>query len=191
MNYLTSEELLSVLRVAREHSMRDFLMILLAYRHGLRATEVTGLKLSDVRDGALDIRRAKNSLRTIQPLENFRGESLLNEKVGISAWLKAGNRPTDAGDALFPSAKGGTLRPNSFNVIFKKYARKAGLPADKDNPHVLKHTLATHLIQSNVNLAVVQQRLGHASLSSTQRYVHISDQFAAEKSASALYDIFK
>lgn len=191
MNYLTPEEILSVLRVARAESMRDFLMILLAYRHGLRANEVTSLRITDIRDGAIDIKRSKNSLRTVQPLESFRGENLLNEKVGVSAWLKAGNRPTDAGDALFPSAKGGTLRPNSFNVIFKKYARKAGLPPDKDNPHILKHSCASHLVRANVNLAVVQQRLGHASISSTQKYVHLNDLEVAEKTASAMYEVFK
>jgi len=191
VNFLTQDEVLSVLRVARQESMRDWLLILLAYRHGLRATEVTSLKVSDIQNGALDIKRAKGSLRTIQPLDIFKGEPLLNEKVGISAWLKAGARPTDAGDALFPSAKGGSLRPDSFNKIFKHYAHKAGLGADKDNPHILKHSCATHLIRVNVNLAVVQQRLGHASLSSTQKYVHLSDTEVAEKSANAMYEVFK
>src|SRR5882757_718332 len=97
VNYLTADEILSVLKVARAESVRDWLMILLAYRHGLRANEVTSLRITDIRDGSIDIKRSKNSLRTVQPLENFRGESLLNEKVGVSAWLKAGNRPTDAG----------------------------------------------------------------------------------------------
>lgn len=188
MNYLSPTELLSILKIARESSLRDWLMILMTYRHGMRAGEITQLKLSDIRNGSLNIERLKGSLQTVQPIENHKGEPLLNEAKGLSEWARA--RPRDSGDALFPSHKGGCLSAKSFNFIFKKYARLAGLDADKDNPHILKHTLANHLVRAGVDIAYVQTRLGHASITSTMRYVSLSDNEAAEKAKNALYAIF-
>jgi integrase len=68
--FLKPEETLAVLRVAKERSVRDWAMILLAYRHGLRASEVCGLRLTnvDLKDGAISIQRLKGSMRTVQPL---------------------------------------------------------------------------------------------------------------------------
>lgn len=185
MNYLQPSELLSVLKIARAESLRDWLLILTAYRHGLRAGEVTALRTTDIIDGALSIKRLKGSKHTLQPLENHKGEPLLNLERGLRDWMRV--RPTDAGDALFPSAKGGTLHPKSFNFIFHKHAQKAGI---NFGPHSLKHSLATHLIRANVNLAVVQQRLGHASISSTMKYVHLNDAEVAEKTHDALMSVF-
>src|SRR5690242_8049173 len=70
MTYLTPDEILAVLKVARGRSVRDWAMILLAYRHGLRASEVCGLKLADIdlKAGSISIRRLKGSLSQVQPL---------------------------------------------------------------------------------------------------------------------------
>src|SRR5207245_11752402 len=70
MDFLTPIELLSVLRVAREHSTRTWAMILIAYSHGLRASEVCGLKLADInlKDATIAVRRLKGSLATVQML---------------------------------------------------------------------------------------------------------------------------
>lgn len=67
MNYLTPEELVAVLRVARSRSARDWPMILIAYRHGMRASEVCGLKLADVdlKTDSISIRRLKRSLQSL------------------------------------------------------------------------------------------------------------------------------
>jgi integrase/recombinase XerC len=186
MNYLQPNELLSVLKIARAESLRDWLLILCAYRHGLRAGEVTALRTTDIIDGALSIKRLKGSRHTVQPLENHVGEPLLNLERGLREYVKTA-RPRNLGDALFPSKKGGTLAAKSFNFIFHKHARKAGITF---GPHSLKHSLATHLVRANVNLAVVQQRLGHASITSTQKYVHLNDQEVAEKTHNALMSIF-
>ena len=79
MAHLTPEETLAVLQAAREHSRRDWAMILVTYRHGLRASEVCGLRLGDVdlKDGAISIQRLKGSMRTVQPLYAHRGQPLL------------------------------------------------------------------------------------------------------------------
>src|ERR1035438_10140203 len=70
MTFLSPEEVLAVLKAARERAIRDWAMILLAYRHGLRASEVCGLKLADIdlKSGSISIRRLKGSMQTVQPL---------------------------------------------------------------------------------------------------------------------------
>jgi site-specific recombinase XerD len=73
---------------------------------------------------------------------------------------------------------------------FSALAANAGLPAEKRHPHALKHSLASHLIPANVNLALVKQQLGHKSIGSTMRYVTTSDQQASKATASALMMIF-
>lgn len=190
LDFLTPTELLSVLRVAREHSTRTWTMILIAYSHGLRASEVCGLKLVDIniKDATIAVKRLKGSLATVQMLMPHRGEPLLDEIGALKAWLK--DRPADAGDALFVSAKGGHLSRVQFFTIFQGIAERAGLPANKRHPHALKHSLASHLISANTNLAKVGQFLGHKSISSTMKYVSVSDRQASEAAHAALMNIF-
>src|ERR1700688_5059853 len=81
MAYLSPEEVLAVLNAARAHSVRDWAMVLVAYRHGLRASEVCGLKLSDMnlKDQTIRVARLKGSMLTTQPLMPHRGQPLLDE----------------------------------------------------------------------------------------------------------------
>jgi type 1 fimbriae regulatory protein FimB len=189
-SFLTPEEMLAVLRAAKERNVRDWAMILVAYRHGLRASEVCGLRLADVnmKDGAILIRRLKGSLRTTQPLYAHRGQSLLDEVAALRSWLKA--RPSDGSDYLFTSQKGGRLDRTQFFRVFQTVGEAANLPAEKRHPHVLKHSLASHLIAGNVNLALVKQALGHRSISSTMVYVGTTDAQAAEAVQAALMGVF-
>jgi site-specific recombinase XerD len=69
-------------------------------------------------------------------------------------------------------------------------ANAAGLPAEKRHPYVLKHSLASHLIAGNVNLALVRQALGHRSINSTMQYVGTSDGQAAEAAQAALMRLY-
>jgi type 1 fimbriae regulatory protein FimB len=127
MTFLTPAETLSVLKIAREHSTRDWAMILLAYRHGLRASEVCGLKLTDidVKAGSISVRRLKGSLQTTQPLYQHRGQPLLDETSAVRAWLR--KRPADGSDYLFTSQKGGKLGRTQFFRNFQTIAEAAGL----------------------------------------------------------------
>src|SRR2546425_9656680 len=90
MVYLTPDELLAVLKAAKARSARDWAMILLTYRHGLRASEVCDLKMSDVdlKAGSISIRRLKGSLHTVQPLYQHRGQPLLDEVGALRAWRR-------------------------------------------------------------------------------------------------------
>ncbi len=87
MAYFSTEDVLLVLKAAREYSVRDWAMVLLAYRHGLRASEVCGLKLADIdlKAGSISIWRLKGSLSTLQPLYRHRGQPLLDEMSALQA----------------------------------------------------------------------------------------------------------
>jgi integrase len=88
--HLSPAELLAVLKIARAKSTRDWCMILLAYRHGMRASEVCGLKLSDVslKDQTIRVARLKGSMLTVQSLFGHRGVPLLDELAALRAWLR-------------------------------------------------------------------------------------------------------
>ena len=184
--HLTPMELLTILKIARTKSTRDWCMILLAYRHGMRASEVCGLKLSDVnlKDQTIRVARLKGSLQTLQPLYAHRGMPILDELVALRALLK--QRQPDGSDFLFLSQKGGRLHRSAFFRLFQSAAEAAGLPAEKRHPHVLKHSLASHLVAGNVNLALVKQALGHRSISSTMEYVGVNDSQAADAAAACM-----
>jgi type 1 fimbriae regulatory protein FimB len=190
MTYLTPDEILAVLKSARARSARDWAMVLLAYRHGLRASEVCGLKLSDLnlKDQTIRVARLKGSMLTTQPLVPHRGQPLLDELTALRAWL--GARRADGSDFLFTSQKGGKLDRTQFFRVFQAIAETAGLPFEKRHPHVLKHSLASHLVAGNVNLALIRQALGHRSITSTMQYVGTSDGQAAEAAQAALMRLY-
>jgi site-specific recombinase XerD len=190
MTILTPQEMLDLLKAARKRSVRDWAMILLAYRHGLRASEVCGLKLADLdlKSGSISIRRLKGSLHTVQPLYQHRGQPLLDEQAAVKAWLR--KRVDDGSEYLFTSQKGGRLSRIQFFRSFQKVAESAGLAIDKRHPHVLKHSLASHLVSGNANLALIRQALGHRSISSTMAYIGTSDAQTAEAVQKALMGLF-
>jgi site-specific recombinase XerD len=190
MTILTPQEILDLLKAARKRSTRDWAMILLAYRHGLRASEVCGLKLADMdlKAGSISIRRLKGSLHTIQPLHQHRGQPLLDETAALRAWLR--KWPADGSDYLFTSQKGGKLGRTQFFRNFQTVAESVGLSVEKRHPHVLKHSLASHLVAGNANLALIRQALGHRSINSTMAYIGTSDAQAAEALQRALMGLF-
>jgi type 1 fimbriae regulatory protein FimB len=183
-------EILAVLRAAKTKGSREWAMMLLAYKHGMRASEVCNLRVADVdlKNGSLVVNRLKGSLRTTQAITEHRGEPLLNEQRALREWLR--QRRDDGSDFLFNSQKGGRLHRSQFFRLFCSIATTAGLPAEKRHPHALKHSLASHLVFANVNLALVKQRLGHKSIGSTMRYVTTSDHEAGKATVSALMAIF-
>lgn len=190
MNHLEPHEVLAVLRAAKANGPREWAMILLAYKHGMRTSEVCNLRLDDIdlKNGSIIVARLKNSLRTTQALTEHRGEPLLNELKALREWLR--QRRDDGSDFLFTSQKGGRLDRSQFFRLFRATASAAGLPPAKQHPHVLKHSIASHLVAANMNLALVKQQLGHKSISSTIRYVTMTDQQASKATGSALMKIF-
>jgi type 1 fimbriae regulatory protein FimB len=190
MIYLEPAEVLSVLKAAKAKGAREWAMIVVAYKHGMRASEVCNLRLDDVdfKNGSIVVERLKGSLHTTQAVTEHRGEPLLNEHRALREWRQ--QRPDDGSDFLFTSQKGGRLDRSQFFRLFASIAAEAGLPAEKQHPHALKHSIASHLVSANVNLALVKQQLGHKSINSTMRYITTSDQQASKATASALMKIF-
>ena len=117
-------------------------MNLLACRHGLRTSEVCGLKLADVdlKTGSISIDRLKGSLRTVQPLHRHKGQPRLDEVTALRAWLW--KRQLGGSDYVFSSQKGRRLHRSQFFPVIRACAEAAGLPQDERHPHVLKHCLA-------------------------------------------------
>jgi integrase len=188
--HLEPTEVLAVLRAARAKGSREWAMIVVAYKHGMRASEVCNLRLDDLdmKNGSIVVERLKGSLRTTQALTEHRGEPLLNELKALREWLR--QRQDDGSDFLFNSQKGGRLDRSQFFRLFRAIASEAGVPAEKQHPHALKHSIASHLVSANVNLALVRQQLGHKSIGSTMRYIATSDQQASKATASALMKIY-
>jgi integrase len=161
---LSKDELISVLRIAREHSERNYLMFLMAYTHGLRASEVVALTRDNVRDGHLTVARLKGSLKTRQPLLAD-DEPLLNEVFAFSAFRPESKR-------LFPITR------QHFWRLFQRYAAAAGIPQDKRYPHILKKSIGMHHIHS-AGIENVRQHLGHKSMASTGEYLKVDDDEAS------------
>ena len=174
--FLTPKELLRVLRVARSMRIRDWCMILMAYWHGLRMSEVCTLKLADISDGSLSVQRRQGSLKTVQPLCRD-SEPLLDEVAAIQAWLK--ERPNVHSDALFISRNGYVLDKIQFFKNFPSDRQSRGVsPLPKGDPGILRYSLASHLAARNVDRAGIAKALGHSTINSTLKYIKGPDRRA-------------
>ena len=110
---------------------RLWAMIVVAYKLGMRASEVCNLQLDDIdlKNGSIVVERLKGSLRTTQAVTEHRGEPLLNEHRALREWRQ--QRRDDGSDFLFTSQKGGRLDRSQFFRLFQAIANEAGLPAEK------------------------------------------------------------
>jgi type 1 fimbriae regulatory protein FimB len=141
---------------------RDKAIFLLAYRHGLRASEIGLLRVSD-----LDLKRLRVMLHRLKG--SLSGEHPLqaDEARALKAWLKS--RDTDS-PILFPSRRGLPISRQMLDVLMKGYGEEAAIPTDKRHFHVLKHSIATHLLDAGAELRFVQDWLGHSNIQNTVIY---------------------
>ncbi len=150
--------------------LRDKALILAMYSAGLRISELASLKLSDLSpdmSGARVIGKGDKERYVFFSDEGR--EALLAYMPARSARIRAEN-PTDN---LFINRKGGALSVSGIRWIISKYSERSGLQKNI-HPHALRHSFATHLVNSGCDVRVVQELLGHASLSTTQRYAHVN-----------------
>jgi integrase len=171
---LSKSELLSLFRIAKERCEWHWLMFLVTYLHGLRASETTSFERSAVADGYLTIARLKGSRRTVQPLLTHENP-LLNEHQALIDYCGQSN----FNEPVFKISRW------TFRRIFARYCQLAGIPKHKQHPHVLKHSLATHIIDV-IGVPLTQAQLGHESGASTLKYAERSQQEAAVATAGAL-----
>jgi integrase len=188
MEALTPQQILKVLRVASE-SKRNLAMICLAYKHGLRNSEVCNLKLSDIdlKKGEIIIRRLQGGLTTVQPLADLAGQPLLSEKRALKAWLA--ERPHGS-EYLFTTKKGAKVDRTAYWRKFRDVATRAGLPADKCHPHCLRHALGLALVAANLPLSIVKQALGHKSITTTAMYARPTKGQKGKAVNEVLADLF-
>lgn len=175
MDHLTWEQLKKLLAVAKDHSSRNWMLLLVIFWHGLRVSEALSLTPRNLRDGHLRIQRLKGSLRTDQPLITHKNP-LLDEKAALLAYI-SGLRPDER---LFDISR------QNVDLIMKQYCADAGIRGALAHVHVLKHSLAMAMLGEGVPLPMLQKRLGHKSLASTGQYLRVSDDDASAAVTRAL-----
>jgi len=166
------EHLLSQPRGTDPHPLRDRALLELMYACGLRASEAIGLELDDVDLDERVLRaRGKGSKERVVPM----GQAAMR---AVRVYLERGRpglvkeRPETH---LFVNFRGGKLTRQGLYKIVRRHATTAGL-ADRMSPHTLRHTFATHLLAGGCDLRSVQEMLGHADVSTTQLYTHLSSE---------------
>jgi integrase/recombinase XerC len=156
---------------------RDRALFELLYATGLRVSEAAGLDLEDV-DFASRLLRVvgKGNKERIAPFGETAEDALAAylpvRAVRRKAGRAKGRVEQDDGEPLFVNARGGRLTTRSMARLLKHRLRAAGLPVEI-SPHALRHSFATHLLEAGADLRAIQELLGHASLSTTQKYTHL------------------
>jgi integrase/recombinase XerC len=155
----------------RERALRDRALLELLYGAGLRVGEAVALDVRDVDLLAREVRvLGKGRKERSVPLPRAARETL-------AAWIALRRRPGYQAEPLFPSlapgASRGRLSSRSVRRLLAQRAVRAGV-ADRVHPHRLRHSYATHLLDMGADLRAIQELLGHASLSTTQRYLAVS-----------------
>lgn len=165
-NFLTESEMKKFLDASRKgrHSVRDFCLMLTAYRHGLRVSELIDVRLKDLdlEMGRLFVRRVKGSLSTHQPIEG-------DELRAIRAWLREReDYPNSNSNYLFLSERGPLTR-QAVNYLVAQIGKRAKLNFDV-NPHMLRHSTGYFLANKGYDTRLIQDYLGHKNITHTVRY---------------------
>ncbi|UCH45259.1 MAG: tyrosine recombinase XerC [Nitrospiraceae bacterium] len=167
--FLDIDEAFSLMNTPRGDTFkptRDKAILELLYSSGLRVSELTSLDVIDL-DSKESVLRVKGKGRKerIVPIGSKAMEALQNylpERISLKK----------KSPALFLNNRGGRLTQRSVSRILVQYSRMINLKGDL-SPHTLRHTFATHLLHEGADLRSIQELLGHASLSTTQKYTHV------------------
>ena len=152
--------------------LRDHAILELFYSSGLRLSELVDININNINfdDGTITVTGKGNKERII-PVGTFAFKA-------IKKWLKSRktiNNLTPKNQILFLSKSGQKLTPRAIQYRLKFWAIKQGIP-ENIHPHLLRHSFASHLLQSSQDLRAVQELLGHANISTTQIYTHLDFQ---------------
>lgn len=171
-----AQQLLEAPNAETPAALRDRAMFELLYSSGLRLAELVAL---DAGDGRLDLKQAEVTV-------TGKGAKTRTVPVGgrareaLRAWLKGRAQLAAPGErALFVGARGKRIAPGIVQARLRAWAKRQGLGASV-HPHMLRHSFASHVLQSSQDLRAVQEMLGHASISSTQVYTHLDFQALAK-----------
>lgn len=144
---------------------RDRALLMVLYGAGLRIAEAMNLTVGDITDADTVTITGKGDKQRLAPL-------LAEVKADIRAYIKSCPHPMPLDGCLFLGARGGPLNPGVAQAMVRKARAFLGLP-DSATPHALRHSFATHLLAGGGDLRTIQELLGHASLSTTQRYTEV------------------
>ena len=155
-------------------TIRDRAMFELFYSSGLRLSELTGVKLGDIdlQDGTARVTGKGNKTRVV-PVGEF-ARRALRDWLAVRAKLATPEQP-----ALFVSGSGRPISPRTVQRRLETWALRQGL-TQHVHPHMLRHSFASHVLQSSGDLRAVQEMLGHSSISTTQVYTHLDYQYLAK-----------
>ena len=170
-------QLLGAIKVKTGLDVRDRAALEVFYSTGIRVSELVGLNWADI-DFRLEIVRVtgKGSKERIVPIGEIALQALLDYG---QEQRKRWNRTCKGENAVFLNNRGKRITARSVARIVEKHLKQAGIHI-KMGPHGLRHSFATHLLNSGADLRSIQELLGHASLSTTQRYTHVNlDQLTA------------
>ena len=173
-NVLSIEEVETLIEApdtSKANGKRDQAMLELLYASGMRVSECINLDMEDVNLTMGFVRCfGKGGKERIIPL----GKSALSAcKDYLSGARRELAKPGVTTDALFINQRGKRLTRQGFWKLLKQHAQKAGIQKEL-TPHTLRHSFATHLIENGADLRAVQEMLGHADISTTQIYTHVS-----------------
>jgi integrase/recombinase XerC len=148
-------------------AVRGRAILELLYATGIRCSELVGLDVSEIDQSARMIRvLGKGRKERIVPFGGRAG-------AAIDLYLPIRQEASPRTDALFVNARGGRLTDRSVRLLVSKRVKAVAL-ARRVSPHTLRHSFATHLLERGADLRAIQELLGHASLSTTQRYTHVN-----------------
>ncbi len=164
--FLTYEQIKQAFDIS---DLRDRAIMELLYSCGLRASELVGLNLDDVDLNREEVKvKGKGRKERIVPLGRVARNAILKYLPERSQ-----KKRQDGSPALFLNYRGGRLTTRSLQRIVNRYLTQLA-NASGTNPHILRHTFATHLLENGANLRAVQELLGHSSLSTVQIYTHLT-----------------
>jgi integrase/recombinase XerC len=165
---------------------RDHAILELFYASGLRLSELAGLDLDDLNLSARMVRvLGKGGKERLLPFNTSTAKAIreyLKDREGLDAQVaqrrQAGQgrrdgRSSRRSNPLFLNYRGGRLTPRSIDRLVRRYAEWSSA-RDGISPHALRHSFATHLLQRGADLRAIQELLGHARLSTTERYTHVN-----------------
>ena len=169
-NVLSPEQVSQLLNFKPKNAQekRDLAIIELIYSSGLRVSETVNADLSDFEDGKDFLRvLGKGSKTRLVPVGRY-------AKNAIEDWMIERDKLSTKDDSLFVNLRGNRITTRSVQERLKNIAIMQGLPPV--NPHMLRHSFATHLLESSGDLRSIQELLGHSSLSTTQIYTRLDYQ---------------
>ncbi len=167
-----AERLIDAANGVRPRDLRDKALVELLYGAGLRVSEAVGLERTGVDLDARLVRTiGKGGKERIVPIGRAAVDALRRYISRGRPFLDKRHRPE-----LFLNARGGGLTRAGAFLILRGLAAKAGLEPERVHPHLLRHSFATHLLEGGADLRSVQEMLGHADLSTTELYTHVSDR---------------